>query len=284
MPPKVNLLPYRAERRKALAKRFFIFLGLGGALAAGVIMLVHSFYGVKIASQETRNNVLESRIKLLDKEIEEIKRLREDTAAMISRKQVVESLQANRSRAVMLLNQIVQPPGGVFYKGLKQTGTSVTLSGIAMSNTAVSTLIKQIETSDILRDPRLVETKAVVIDGAKLVEFTMQAGIIDLAKLAQEKQKKEAGAKPGAPSAPAAVIATPVATVIATPAAAVVAVPSGTAVIAPSNGKPAVVVPAHGSAVLVPAGSTLVVPAASPAPAAPAATLAPAASAHAASK
>lgn len=204
MQPKINLLPYREERRKAITKRFHLFLGIGVALALGVIMLVHSFYTLQIAAQETRNTFLDSEIALLDKQIEEIRRLRADTAAMISRKQVVERLQANRSRAVMLLNQIVQPPAGIFYKSVRQAGATISLNGVALSNTAVSTLIKQIETSDILTAPRLIETKSITIDGAKLVEFTVDAGIIDLAQVAQEKEKNDAKA-----NATAAIAATP---------------------------------------------------------------------------
>lgn len=200
MSPKINLLPYRAERRKAIAQRFFIFLGVGAALALGVMVMVHSFYNFKITTQETRNNFLESSIQELDKKIDEIKRLQEETAAMIARKQVVESLQANRSRAVMLLNQIVQPPPGIFYRSVSQKGPGVTLTGIATTNTAVSSLIKQIEGSNILQAPKLVETKAITIEGAKLVEFTLQTTLIDLAKLAQEKDKDKNAKKPAAPA------------------------------------------------------------------------------------
>lgn len=209
MSPKINLLPYRAEQRKAVAKRFFTFLGLGAAVAVAVMMLVHSFYNLKLTNQETRNNYLETEIASLNKQIDEIKRLKEETAAMIARKQVVESLQANRSRAVMLLNQIVQPPPGIFYKAVKQTGGVMVMTGIATTNTAVSTLIKQLETSDILQAPKLIETKAVTIEGAKLVEFTLQTTLLDLAKIAQDKEKENAKNKAvaapatGAPTSPA---------------------------------------------------------------------------------
>lgn len=192
---KINLLPYRAARRKAIAQRFYVFLGISSALALGLLVLVHMFFSLRSTTQESRNSFLENEIKTLDKQIDEIKRLREETAAMISRKQVVESLQANRSRAVLILNQIVQPPSGVFYKNIKQAGDAITLNGLAPSNTAVSALIKQIETSSILTEPKLVETKSVGIDGNRLIEFTLQAKTFDLAKIAAEKEKAAARQK-----------------------------------------------------------------------------------------
>lgn len=216
MTPKINLLPYRATRRKAIVQRFYAFLAVSAVVGFGAIAVVHTYYGLQISSQTSRNERLEKEIKLLDGQIEEIKKLKEETAAMLSRKQVVESLQANRSRAVMLFNQVVQPPPGIFYKAVSQKKDIVTLNGFAQSNTFVSNLIRQVETSDIFNSPKLVETKKVTVGGAQLIEFTLQAKVIDLAKLAAERQKAAAqaqgkgrGGKPAAGGAPANASAVP---------------------------------------------------------------------------
>lgn len=199
--PKINLLPHRDERAKAIKKRYSIFLGVSFALGVGAVALVHSFFGLQISQQQSRNDMLTTDIASLDKQIDKIKQLRQEIAAAVSRKQVVESLQANRSRAVMLLNQIVQPPANIFYQSIVQKGDAITLSGIAPSNTSVSSLIKQIETSDILLDPKLVETKTISIDGAQLTQFIMNAKIIDLAKIAADREKNNKN-KPAIPATP----------------------------------------------------------------------------------
>jgi type IV pilus assembly protein PilN len=205
--PKINLLPYRDERKKAIQQRFVMFLGASLGAGALCVALVHGYFGMQASTQEERNTALTQDIALLDKEIEEIKKLREQIAAAVARKGVVESLQANRSRAVMILNHVVQPPANIFYRNVKQTGESIALNGFAPSNASVSALIKQIESSDILAEPKLVESKATSLDGALMIEFTINAKIIDLAKLAadQAKAKKEGKAPPPtvAPASPA---------------------------------------------------------------------------------
>ena len=63
----------------------------------------------------------------LDEQIKEIDKLRDQIQAVLARKQVVETLQANRSEAVHLLDQLVrQLPDGIYLKSVKQPGTKVT--------------------------------------------------------------------------------------------------------------------------------------------------------------
>ena len=189
--PRINLLPYRLEQKKNIRNRFLQFLGASLAIGTALIVLTHSFYSLQITTQDARNAVLKSEAEKLDKQIDKIKMLKEQIAAAVARKQVVESLQANRSRAVMILNQIAQPPANIYYKTVVQRGDAISITGIAPSNTSVSALIKQFETSDILYEPKLVETKTSTIDGNILVDFGINAKIVDLAKIAEDKRKKQ---------------------------------------------------------------------------------------------
>lgn len=190
MTPKINLIPYRSDRRKAIAQRFFAFLAVSAFAGFAVIGAIHAYNATIIDNQMARNLLIEEENARLDKQIAEIKKLREETAAMISRKQVVESLQANRSRAVMLFNYISQPPEGIFYKNISQKGNQLSMEGYAQSNTYVSNLLRQVEGSTILQMPKLVETKRVTLQGEpEMVEFKIQATVLDLAKIQADKQK-----------------------------------------------------------------------------------------------
>jgi type IV pilus assembly protein PilN len=227
--PKINLLPYREEKKKAIKIRYLAALGISATIGAVTVGVVHSFYSMQTTTQEARNSILETDIASLDKQIEQIKKLRQEIAAAVARKQVVESLQANRSRAVMIFNQIVQPPANIFYKSLRQVGETVTLTGIAPSNTSVSALIKQLENSDVLFDPKLVESKSTVIEGTPLIDFSMSAKLVNLAKIAADKNKKQPK------TAPAAQASVPVSagTLIVVPAGTVI-VPALPLIVAPT--------------------------------------------------
>ncbi len=121
---------------------------------------------------------------------------------MLSRKQVVETLQANRSEAVHLLDQLVrQLPDGIYLRSIKQDGTKVTMTGYAQSNARVSTLMRNIEASPWIANPELVEIRLVPTPGApkdreaKISEFTLIFHVKRAAPI-------EAKATPGAPGSP----------------------------------------------------------------------------------
>lgn len=195
--PKINLLPYRQDYKKAVNQRFFQLCGLSVLLACGIGFLIHGFFYNQISAQENRNAFLDKENQRLDTEIAEIKKLREQINATLSRKQVVENLQANRSRAVLFFNEIVTPPDGIYYKSVKQSNDKVTLGGIATSNTAVSVLMKELEISPTLNQPQLIETRSVTSEnGQKLIEFSVNATLVDLAKLMEDKSKNKAIGQP----------------------------------------------------------------------------------------
>ena len=105
-------------------------------------------------TQQSRNKYLQDEIVKLDKQIAEIQKLKDQTAALLARKRVVETLQGNRSEVVHLLDQLVrQLPDGVYLKGIKQTGTEVTITGFTQSQARVSTLMRNLESSPNWRTP-----------------------------------------------------------------------------------------------------------------------------------
>lgn len=204
---RINLLPHREQKRQA-RQRQFISLVIGLALlGVGAVGLVHVIFVQQIENQEGRNALLKSEIAKLDEQIKEIDNLREQTQALLARKQVVETLQTNRTEAVHMLDQMVrQLPDGIYLKSLKQADTKVTLTGYAQSNARVSTLMRNIEASPWLQQPELVEIKLVPLPGSRegrINEFTLSF----LVKRAAPPTELRTAAPGKAPSAPAAAAA-----------------------------------------------------------------------------
>jgi type IV pilus assembly protein PilN len=171
---RINLLPHREQKRQA-RQRQFISMAIGLAvLGLAVIGLVHVVIAARIENQNSRNALLKVEIAKLDEQIKEIDKLREQTQALLARKQIVETLQSNRTEAVHLLDQLVrQLPDGLYLRSVKQNGAKVTLVGYAQSNARVSTLMRNIEASPWLGAPELVEIKSVALDKQKVNEFTL---------------------------------------------------------------------------------------------------------------
>jgi len=171
---RVNLLPHRAERRKR-AKQHFAIVSAGTAVVGLLIVgLVHSYFAERISVQEGRNQFLKGEIAKLETEIAEINKLKDEIRALLARKQVIETLQADRAQTVHLLDELVrQMPEGVFLKSLAQKGMRIQMVGYAQSNARVSTLMRNIEASRWLGEPELIEVKSAALDKRRVAEFTL---------------------------------------------------------------------------------------------------------------
>ena len=175
---RINLLPHREEKRKARRQQFYSLLCMVSVLGALIVFLVYTVISGYVSKQESKNGFLKQQIAVLDKEIEQIKRLKEQTQALLARKQVIESLQRDRAEAVRLLSELVkQMPEGVYIRSLRQEGVKISLGGYAQSNARVSTLMRNIEASPWLENPRLIEIKAVQVDKRRLNEFNLEAAL-----------------------------------------------------------------------------------------------------------
>ena len=228
---RINLLPHREQKRQARQRQFVSLAALVAILGLGIVGLVHFVLATQIESQNNRNALLKSEIVKLDEQIKEIDKLRDQIAQVLSRKQVVETLQSNRNEAVHLLDQLVrQLPDGIYLRSIKQVGTKVTLVGYAQSNARVSTLMRNVEASPWLGQPELVEIKLVTPTGTRaptraaanperLNEFTMNlqvkrtappaAAVAPAAAAAAKGQAAPAPAKGGAPGKAAPAKASP---------------------------------------------------------------------------
>ena len=153
---KINLLPWRAERRAQRQKEFYGMLGL--AAAAGIVLsfLIWFYYGQQISGQNTRNQFLEQEIVKVKAQNEEIKTLGKQKDRLLARKKVIEQLQANRSQMVHLFDSLVRTiPDGVALANIKQEGEILTLEGRAQSNARVSAYMRNLEGSGWMTNPDL---------------------------------------------------------------------------------------------------------------------------------
>ena len=112
---RVNLLPHREEKRKARQKQFVTLAAISAVFALAVGGLLWFIFDSQVKNQEGRNKYLADEIVKVDKQIDEIKKIREETASLLAKKQVVEGLQLNRSEPVYLLDQLLrQLPEGLY--------------------------------------------------------------------------------------------------------------------------------------------------------------------------
>lgn len=211
----INLLPHREAARKKRRDVFNWTLGLsalmGGLIAGGIFL----WYQAQISSQQDKNRLLTSEIKILEGQIKDIAKLETEIAALRARQQAVEDLQADRNQPVYLLTELVkQLPDGVYISSMRQENQSVTLQGVAQSNERVSELLRNLaNNTPWFAKPELVEIVAGNIalnprEQKRVANYTIRVRLVRSSEVAKAAQSA-ATALPAATNAGAARLAAP---------------------------------------------------------------------------
>lgn len=211
---RINLLPWRAERRVQRQREFYVMLG--AAAIAGLLLsfLLWFHYDRQVSGQTARNDFLKDEIAKVQAQNKEIEKLDEQKRRLLARKDVIEKLQANRSQMVHLFDSLVRTiPDGVMLANIKQEGEVLTLQGRAQSNARVSAYMRNLETSGWMTKPELSiieakpeEVKTLTNTGAGSAlpyVFTLQVRLAN-PTAEQEAESAAAGAAPSDPGPPAA--------------------------------------------------------------------------------
>jgi type IV pilus assembly protein PilN len=221
---KINLLPWRTERRKLREREFYMMLG--GAVVAGILAMLLWIYWMdaRLENQDGRNTLLQNEIKALDVKLTEIKTLEETRSRLLQRKTIIEQLQANRSQMVHLFDELVKTiPDGVRLQSMKQAGDTLTLTGVAQSNASVADYMKRLDASQWLKRTDLQQTEAKGGDRREPFAFGLTVKLTSPEEKEKERLAAEGKTAPDAPAATgAAKPATPPAT---TPPAAATPTP-----------------------------------------------------------
>lgn len=157
---RINLLPWRIERRKQREREFYMMLAVTAAAACAVLFAAIFWMGQLIDGQSSRNAYLQGEIKSLEKKIEEIKELDKTRSQLLTRKEIIEQLQSNRSQMVHLFDELVKTiPDGTRLATMKQIGDKLTLEGFAESNSRVATYMRNINASPWMGQTDLRKTE-----------------------------------------------------------------------------------------------------------------------------
>jgi type IV pilus assembly protein PilN len=171
----INLLPWREELRKQQQKEFGITAGSAVLLAGLIVLLAHLHVSGLIETQKDRNAFLENEIEILNQRIGRIKELEAMKADLLARMHVIQELQASRPESVHLMDELVRSlPEGVYLKTFTQAQKNLTMVGTAQSNARVSDYMRNIDTSEWLTAPRLVQIVATSKNKRRMANFTLR--------------------------------------------------------------------------------------------------------------
>ena len=175
---QINLLPWRAELRAEKTRAFATLLGLAAALTAVIVLSINVTISNQVNHQQLRNSVLENEITQLDLALKEITELENTKQELLSRMEVIQSLQSRRPQIVHLFDEIVRTvPEGIYLTNINQKGKKLTIKGVAESNGRVSAYMRNIDNSEWMSTPKLsvIETKKDSLRSSNFVLITSQS-------------------------------------------------------------------------------------------------------------
>lgn len=157
---KINLLPWREQKREDERKQFLQFMILTASISFLILIVFYFYADLCISGQEKKNLILEQEIAVLDKQILQIQSLQKLRSDLISRMMIIQSLESTRGRTVRLFDELINiTPPGIFLTKIERTEEKITIIGYSESNSAVSQLMKNIEDSEWIMHPILTEIK-----------------------------------------------------------------------------------------------------------------------------
>ena len=198
---KINLLPWREERRQELKKEFLVILAGSVVLALVVMLGASQVYSAWVDNQKSRNAYLQKNIDELNRQVKEIRELEDKRRQLIDRMKVIQDLQGTRPLVVHVFDEFVRTlPDGVFYQSLSRSDRKVEITGIAESNNRVSSLMRQLDKTEWFENPNLTSVQAAAQFGEQASAFRMTVQISPPEDKTEQAEPAAANEKPGKPA------------------------------------------------------------------------------------
>ncbi|WP_226704646.1 PilN domain-containing protein [Microbulbifer elongatus] len=175
---KINLLPWRQEYRAQKQKEFQQVAALVVIAAGFSVFMWMKTVDSQIANQNERNQILNTEITALNKQVREIKDLKKRRQELIDRMRVIQELQGNRPLAVRYFDDMVRAaPEGLWLTNLKRSGKTLQISGVAESNNRVSSFMRSLDQSEWFQSPNLTGVTAKPEFGEQASAFEMTVNV-----------------------------------------------------------------------------------------------------------
>ncbi len=174
MATRINLLPWRDMQRKEQDRQLLSIGVFAWMLMGLVVFYAHLHVSGMIEEQNQRNKYLQAEINKLNKVIKQISNIKKKRKQLVARMNVIYKLQADRTRMVHIMDELVQTlPEGVHYTRLQQKGDSLILKGAAQSNARVSALMRNFDSSQWFTNPNLKIVRAKGKGGGRISSFDL---------------------------------------------------------------------------------------------------------------
>lgn len=189
---RINLLPFRAARRKENVRRQITVFFVSLLLIFGALF----YYNMMLGSQvdDLTNQVETTRSALLakKKQAAEVDRIQKQLELLKQKTEVIVNLALNRKEALLMMDTMTKMviEKRMWFTSLEEKDAALSVRGVALDNKTVADFMTRLEQSELFQNVRLQSTKKQKIgEYDNLKSFVVTFNRIPLSELLKAKEE-----------------------------------------------------------------------------------------------
>jgi len=185
---RINLLPYRAQRRQnQIIQHLVILLGLI-AITASMLFFVDVYKTSELTALEDEFSSLKAQNDVLKKKIGKIRNLDKLRADVERKLALVDKLQEGRFHSLVTLNGLAEViPENVWLTSIADTGESLAISGLGESNKAVANFMRALDQSPFFANVSLKTITRTQAGNVPIRQFSLTMSRVEEEKVESTK-------------------------------------------------------------------------------------------------
>jgi len=172
---RINLLPYREEKKKASVKRQIVV----GVASLGVFFLLvislHIYVVTGVAKLEAEVESAHARLNALTKVTGNLEQFKADKETLEKKIGIIGDLERDRTYSAHIMDELASriSPQTEWFTGITKKGNRVRVEGVAVNNPAIAQFMKRLEGSPYIGAVDLIASKQTTVSGIKLMGFVL---------------------------------------------------------------------------------------------------------------
>ncbi len=172
---KINLLPYKEEKKRAATVRQIVALSATLIIFILVIGTSHFYMTMTLDRLERDVDTATKKLEELTRITGDLEKFKQDKALVEKKIAIIESLEKGRSGPVRLLDEFATriPKGRVWLVTIEQIGTNLVVEGMAKDNPTIALFMKTLGESPYIQSVDLVSSRQETVLEVKLMRFRL---------------------------------------------------------------------------------------------------------------
>ena len=167
---RINLLPFRAARKKENIRRQLMIYGLSVVLLVSIMGYTFFYLTSTLSGLKEEEKRVQNELTTYEQTIKKIAELEKKIKEIRAKLGVIRELERNKTGPVHLLDEIALavPKEKLWLSNMKETKGTLTLTGTAMDNETVALFMTNLEKSEYISGVDLQSAKLRTIPDYKL--------------------------------------------------------------------------------------------------------------------